>query len=329
MKTKMESKKVAITGISGSGKSWVVENAINGIPYTELLIMKILATKQLETHKKQQFGLDINVWDFVGQSKIRQDYHKSKKEGGKREKAFGGTDLAIFIFDLSRPDEFDNASQELERVIESLESVAPESYIGILLHKIDLLSETPSEKEIGRLFGSKIKNKSRFLGFAWTTVKDDSCKKAIGDFFRKVFSISSIINDTIKDFLLSIKNIVSEAKLTLFDNEFLELGSAKLDHDGVKEIHLQEEEEYKDEFRKILSVTNTLPLIPQGLYGTNENYEYGLIKSNNHYSCFFKIAETHNLVLICDTSISLDKIQLGIEQLQKFIPRILEIYGYS
>ena len=120
--------KISLVGLGGCGKTslYSVAFAEKSPEDTKRLSPTIL----YETRRHPFLGLQVGIFDFGGQEQYRKEYME-------KPDIFRGTDILIPIVDLHDPDNFDQAKEYFEGLLDIYRKNNEKPKIFLFLHKYD------------------------------------------------------------------------------------------------------------------------------------------------------------------------------------------------
>ncbi len=268
------SKKIVIVGPSGAGKTTLRKVFFEGESSTKLLEYALEPTYGEES-LILRLSEDVGIFDLAGQENDRWFTTEDKA-------VFYNTKIIIVVLDASA--ETDSFLEFIARVVEIRNLLTPSSYIYILIHKIDLISDKQlkevkyrfnhdiSSKTLMRAFFTSIKKEyfistlSVFTEIMIACLKDeDTVEKFDYIFIEEAIRLSYLIN---KEVVVSKKNLKDKLNRTEFfiDNLVTHLKAKKFLEtrlvDGEEIIKLTDlGRKYYNEVLKKFSLENIFPLI--------------------------------------------------------------------
>ncbi len=165
------SEKIIFVGPPGAGKTTLRKVFFEGESSTKLLEYTLEPTYGEESliMKLPDLNKDVGIFDLAGQENERWLDTDEKR-------IFIGTKLILVVIDtISGHDEI---FQFIRKIIDLRNTITPSTYIFVLLHKIDLVSEK-KVREIKTLIKNKFSNETS-INFFFTSLKRE--------YFTKTFS---------------------------------------------------------------------------------------------------------------------------------------------
>jgi len=331
--------KIVICGLSDAGKTWIHLNFVKNCDYFQLDNQQITPTKAYRSQKKKLFNLEFYFWDLPGQKKYSRDFHLKNKEGGSQEKIYGGADFCIFVVDVTKPHENDQAQEELRKVIESLNSQKSDCRILILFHKWDTIDPKDSDSryyELEEIFYIKELEEMKFIGFRKSSIISANKKYYTQRVLREALSITFDMKDSaeviIKDFLKQMENHkkIHSAYIIICNREgtILNDGSYDLNLSNMEsEIKINNHLRYKKANRLHQNLINDWITI-SGISWKNFHYEMDIchIKNDKSLQIFANIGNKLGLILAIMTELKYRDILGIIDSLSLYTRQLENIY---
>ena len=156
------SKKIIFVGPSGAGKTTLRKIFFEGESSTKLLEYALEPTYGEESLILRLPGInqDVGIFDLAGQENERWLETDEKA-------IFHGTKLILVVIDISSS--YDEIVKFTRKIIDIRDALTPSTFIFVLLHKIDLVSEK-KVREIKSVIKSDFSNGS-LLSFLFTSLK--------------------------------------------------------------------------------------------------------------------------------------------------------------
>ena len=121
--------KISLVGLSGCGKT-----SLYSVAFAEKTpedTKKLAPTILYETRRHPFLGLQVGIFDFGGQEDYRREYME-------KPDVFKGTDILIPIVDLHDPNNFDQAKEYFEGLLDIYRKNNEKPKIFLFLHKYDV-----------------------------------------------------------------------------------------------------------------------------------------------------------------------------------------------
>ena len=156
------SEKIIFVGPPGAGKTTLRKVFFEGESSTKLLEYALEPTYGEESIIMRLPGLnqDIGIFDLAGQENDRWLDTNEKR-------IFIGTKLILVVIDIISS--YDEIFTFVKKIIDLRNTITPSTYIVVLLHKIDLISEKKI-REIKSLIKNKFSNEN-LVNFLFTSLK--------------------------------------------------------------------------------------------------------------------------------------------------------------
>lgn len=192
------SEKIIFVGPSGAGKTTLRKVFFEGESSTKLLEYALEPTYGEESLIMRLPGLnqDVGIFDLAGQENERWLDTDEKR-------IFIGTKLILVVIDIVSS--YDEIFKFVRKIIDLRNTITPSTYIFVLLHKIDLVSEK-KVREIKSLVKTEFPNEN-LINFLFTSLKREYFTQT----FSNLIDIMKIcLQDIIPDEGLLL-NIVDES----------------------------------------------------------------------------------------------------------------------
>jgi len=193
------SEKIIFVGPPGAGKTTLRKVFFEGESSTKLLEYALEPTYGEESliMRLPSLNQDVGIFDLAGQENKRWLDTDEKR-------IFIGTKLILVVIDIVSS--YDEIFKFVRKIIDLRNTITPSTYIFVLLHKIDLVSEK-KVREIKSLVKTEFPNEN-LINFLFTSLKRDYFTQT----FSNLIDIMKIcLQDIIPDDEGLLLNIVDES----------------------------------------------------------------------------------------------------------------------
>ncbi|MHA1325406.1 MAG: ADP-ribosylation factor-like protein, partial [Candidatus Helarchaeota archaeon] len=141
--------KCLLLGLDNGGKTSILYTLRNKFSY----IIKLKPTKQIERTDFFVLGLPFKIWDMGGQKKYRKEYLA-------RKEYFLGTEIVIYVIDITDQSKFAESLEYFEKILDIFELINTDPRILVFFHKND-----PDIKEQPQILKNKRSLKTQIQQF--------------------------------------------------------------------------------------------------------------------------------------------------------------------